>query len=101
IDRGPRIVDSLRIGMSMVASGAAICVPGNHEAKFLRKLRGKTVSITHGLAETLAEFERLPASFHDEVACFIEKLVGHYMLDGGRLCVVHAGIKANMQGRSS
>jgi protein phosphatase len=101
IDRGPRVVDSLRIAMSMVESGAALCVPGNHEVKFLRKLRGKTVSITHGLAETLAEFERMPQSFHDEVACFIDKLVGHYVLDGGRLCVVHAGIKENMQGRSS
>jgi protein phosphatase len=101
IDRGPRIVDSLRIAMSMVESGAAICVPGNHEAKLLRKLRGKTVSITHGLAETLAEFDRMPAAFLDDVACFIEKLVGHYMLDDGRLCIVHAGIKANMQGRSS
>lgn len=101
IDRGPRIVDSLRIAMSMVEQGTALCVPGNHEVKFLRKLRGKTVSITHGLAETLAEFERMPQSFHEEVANFIEKLVGHYVLDGGRLCVVHAGIKSNMQGRSS
>ncbi len=101
IDRGPRVVDSLRIAMSMVGSQTALCVPGNHEVKFLRKLRGKTVSITHGLAETLAEFERMPQSFHDEVALFIDKLVGHYVLDGGRLCVVHAGIKQNMQGRSS
>jgi protein phosphatase len=81
IDRGPRIVDSLRIAMSMVACGAAICVPGNHEVKLLRKLRGKTVSITHGLAETLAEFERMPASFHEEVTSFIDKLVGR---DGSR-----------------
>lgn len=101
IDRGPRIVDSLRLAMSMVASGAAICVPGNHEVKLLRKLRGKTVSITHGLAETLAEFEKMPPRFHEEVAAFIDKLVGHYVLDGGHLCVVHAGIKHNMQGRSS
>lgn len=101
IDRGPRIVDSLRIAMTMVDQGTALCVPGNHESKFLRKLRGKTVSITHGLAETVAEFEHQPKSFHDDVANFIEKLVGHYVLDGGRLCVVHAGIKANMQGRSS
>lgn len=101
IDRGPRVVDSLRLAMSMVESGAAICVPGNHEVKLLRKLRGKTVSITHGLAETLAEFEKMPPSFHEEVAAFIDKLVGHYVLDDGRLCVVHAGIKHNMQGRSS
>src|SRR5690606_25366835 len=33
IDRGPRIVDCLRIAMSMVDDGAALCVPGNHEVK--------------------------------------------------------------------
>ena len=101
VDRGPRIVDSLRIAMSMVDAGSALCVPGNHEAKLLRKLRGRTVSITHGLAETLAELEQTTAAFRDEVACFIDRLVGHYVLDGGRLCVAHAGIKEGMQGRSS
>lgn len=101
IDRGPRIVDCLRIAMSMVDDGAALCVPGNHEVKLLRKLRGRTVSITHGLAETLAEFERTTPAFRDDVACFIDRLVGHYVLDDGRLCVVHAGIKEGMQGRSS
>ena len=35
-------------------AGSALCVPGNHDMKLLRKLRGKDVQITHGLAETLA-----------------------------------------------
>jgi len=35
------------------------------------------------------------------VAGFIDDLVSHYVLDDGRLCVAHAGMKASMQGRSS
>jgi hypothetical protein len=31
-------VDVLRLVYSMVASGAAFCVPGNHDVKFLRWL---------------------------------------------------------------
>jgi protein phosphatase len=37
-----------------------LCVPGNHDMKLLRKLRGKDVQITHGLAESLGEIEGLP-----------------------------------------
>ena len=31
VDRGPRIVDSVRLVKAMVAAGAAVCVPGNHD----------------------------------------------------------------------
>ncbi len=43
--------------MDMVDAGTALCVPGNHDMKLLRKLRGRDVQITHGLAESLAELE--------------------------------------------
>ena len=46
--------------MAMVGQGSALCVPGNHEAKLLRKLRGKDVRISHGLQETLDQLARLP-----------------------------------------
>ncbi len=49
IDRGPRTPDVLRLVMGMVEQKTAMCVPGNHEAKLLRKLRGKDVQLTHGL----------------------------------------------------
>ena len=45
----------------MVESGSALCVPGNHDMKLLKALRGRNVQITHGLAETLAELDALPA----------------------------------------
>ena len=100
-DRGPRTPDVLRLVMGMTASGTALCVPGNHDVKLLRKLRGKDVQITHGLAETLAQLEAEPPEFAAEVKTFIDSLVSHYVLDGGRLVVAHAGMKAEMQGRGS
>ena len=57
VDRGPDSPGVLRLVMGMVAAGHALCVPGNHEQKLLRKLRGRNVQVTHGLAETLAQLE--------------------------------------------
>jgi protein phosphatase len=105
VDRGPRILDTLRIVASMVKSGSALCVPGNHDMKLLRKLRGKDVQLTHGLAETMAEIDRLPADvrqpFCQSLAEFLDGLVSHYVLDDGKLVVAHAGMKEEMQGRGS
>lgn len=101
VDRGPDIPGVLRLAMRMVNMGTALCVPGNHEMKLLRKLRGKDVRLTHGLAETMAQFEKEPPEFHQEVAAFIDELISHYVLDDGKLVVAHAGMKASMQGRGS
>jgi protein phosphatase len=101
VDRGPDIPGVLRIVMKMVEAGTALCVPGNHEMKLLRKLRGKDVQITHGLAESLAQLEREPPEFRETVMDFIDDLVSHYVLDDGKLVVAHAGMKESMQGRGS
>jgi protein phosphatase len=101
VDRGPDVPGVLRIVMRMVEAGTALCVPGNHEMKLLRKLRGKDVQITHGLAESLAQLEREPPEFRKAVMDFIDDLVSHYVLDGGKLVVAHAGMKESMQGRGS
>lgn len=101
VDRGPDIPGVLRIVMKMVEAGTALCVPGNHEMKLLRKLRGKDVQITHGLAESLAQLEREPPEFRKTVLDFIDDLVSHYVLDDGKLVVAHAGMKESMQGRGS
>jgi protein phosphatase len=100
-DRGPRTPDVLRLVMGMTAAGTALCVPGNHDVKLLRKLRGKDVQITHGLAETLAQLEGELPEFVGEVKTFLDGLVSHYILDGGKLVVAHAGMKAEMAGRGS
>lgn len=101
VDRGPRIPDVLRLVMGMVEAGTALCVPGNHDVKLLRKLRGRDVQITHGLADSLAQLEREPEEFRRRVADFIDGRVSHYVLDDGRLVVAHAGMKESMQGRGS
>ena len=101
VDRGPKVPDCLRLAMDAVADGRALCVPGNHENKLLRKLRGRNVQINHGLAETLAQLEAEPPAFSDRVAAFIDGLRSHYMLDDGNLVVAHAGITESLQNRSS
>jgi polynucleotide kinase-phosphatase len=101
VDRGPRIPDVLRLTMSMVESGAALCVPGNHDIKLMRKLNGKDVRITHGLAESLEQLEQEPAELRERVAAFVDKLVSHYVLDDGQLVVAHAGLREELQGRGS
>ena len=105
VDRGPRILDAVGIVRNMVVGGAALCVPGNHDAKLLKKLEGRDVKIAHGLAQTLAEIEALPAEtwpgFTRSLAAFLDGLVSHYVFDGGKLVVAHAGMKEEYQGRGS
>src|SRR5947208_16975916 len=67
VDRGPQIPQVLKLVMNAVASGAALCVPGNHDMKLMRKLRGRDVQITHGLAESLAQLANEPAEFRTHV----------------------------------
>jgi protein phosphatase len=105
VDRGPCILDAVRLVRNMIAGGSALCVPGNHDMKLMRKLRGKNVQVTHGLANSLAAIDALPngirAAFSKALAEFLDGLVSHYVLDDGKLVVAHAGMKAEMQGRGS
>lgn len=101
VDRGPNIPAVLKLVMEMVAQGQALCVPGNHDLKLVRALKGKQVQITHGLAESLAQLETEPAEFRSRVMNFLDNLVSHYVLDDGKLVVAHAGMKEEMQGRGS
>jgi polynucleotide kinase-phosphatase len=105
VDRGPRILDTIRLVRNMVEHGSAHCVPGNHDQKLVRKLRGRDVQITHGLDRSLAELDGLPDDRREaaqaEVVRFLDALVSHYVFDGGQLVVAHAGMKEEMQGRGS
>jgi protein phosphatase len=101
VDRGPQVPAVLRVAMDMVAAGSALVVPGNHDIKLLRKLRGREVQISHGLAESLAQLEHEPAAFRQQVISFLDSLVSHFVLDDGKLVVAHAGMRQELQGRSS
>ena len=101
VDRGPASPAVLRLVMAMVKHGSALCVPGNHDIKLMRKLRGRDVRVTHGLAETLEQLEHEPDEFKEQIREFIDSLVSHYVLDDGGLVVAHAGLKGELQGRAS
>ena len=101
VDRGPDSPGVLRRVMSMVGSGNALCVPGNHENKYGRYLKGRKVQHTHGLAETIEQMDGESEEFRAQVREFIDGLVSHYVLDGGKLVVCHAGLPEKYHGRTS
>ncbi|HYQ62864.1 polynucleotide kinase-phosphatase [Actinophytocola sp.] len=101
VDRGPNTPGVLRLVMGMVATGTALCVAGNHESKLVRALDGRKVTVSHGLAESLAQLSEEPEEFRKSAREFMYGLVSHYRLDGGKLVVAHAGLKEEYQGRSS
>jgi protein phosphatase len=104
VDRGPDSPGVLRRVMGMVEGGTALCVPGNHENKLGRYLRGRQVQHTHGLTETIEQLDRedlRDPEFRGRVKAFIDGLVSHYVLDGGKLVVCHAGLPEKYHGRTS
>ncbi|MGP3774811.1 polynucleotide kinase-phosphatase [Streptomyces sp. SDT5-1] len=101
VDRGPDTPGVLRRVMGMVKAGTALCVPGNHENKLGRWLKGRNVQHTHGLAETVEQLGEESEEFRAEVRTFVEGLVSHYVLDGGKLVVCHAGLPEKYHGRTS
>lgn len=100
-DRGPKNTEVLRLVMDMVKSGSAVAVPGNHDVKLLKYLRGRSVTQTHGLDITVSQLEAAGEDFKKEVEEFIDGLVSHYVLDDGKLVIAHAGIKKEYIGRGS
>ena len=101
VDRGPDTPGVLRLVMGMVAAGTAFCVPGNHEVKLLKALRGKNVTRSHGLDVSMEQLAGETEEFRAWAARFIDGLISHYVLDGGRLVVAHAGLIERYHGRAS
>jgi protein phosphatase len=101
VDRGPKTPEVLKLVMASVEAGTAYCVAGNHDVKLVRKLNGRDVKLTHGLAESIAQLEHETERFRGDVAIFLDKLVSHYVFDQGKLVVAHAGLREEMHGRGS
>ncbi len=101
VDRGPDTPGVLRLAMGMHAAGHALAVPGNHEHKLVRALRGNKVTVSHGLETTLAQLAEETQEFRTEVERWCYGLVSHLVLDDGRLVVAHAGLKEAYHGRTS
>lgn len=101
VDRGPDTPGVLKLAMGMVSTGNALCVMGNHEQKLVRSLSGRKVRISHGLQESLDQLAAQPAEFQQQALAFMDGLISHYQLDGGKLVVAHAGLKQEYHGRAS
>jgi protein phosphatase len=101
VDRGPDSPSVLRLVMSMVNAGTAYCVPGNHDYKLQKYLRGRQVQLKHGLEVTAKQLENETPVFKQALEQFLYGLISHYVFDNGKLVVAHAGVKAEMQGRGS
>ncbi len=98
-DRGPRTPDVLRIVMALAERGAALCVEGNHDNKFLRWLNGANVKTSHGLQASVDQMAGEDPAFHARVRKLLAGLPPYLWLDGGKLVVAHAGLKEDMIGR--
>jgi len=99
VDRGPDSPGVLRLVMTMVRDGVALCIAGNHDQKLSRALRGRDVKVSHGLERSLQQLEG-NAGLKSQAAEFLDGLISHYVLDDGKLVVAHAGLKEDMQGRA-
>ncbi|TWV99817.1 polynucleotide kinase-phosphatase [Chitinophaga pinensis] len=100
-DRGPASPAVFKLVMHTVKEGTALCVPGNHDMKLLKYLRGSNVKLSHGLKATVDQLAEEDTAFIEELKVFLDSLISHYVLDGGKLVVAHAGLKEEMQGRGS
>jgi protein phosphatase len=100
-DRGPRNIDALRLVMGMCDEGSGRCVIGNHDFKLNKWLKGRNVTVNHGLETTVSEMEQASEAFRKQVSDFIWDLRSHAWLAGGKLVIAHAGLKEEMHGRGS
>ena len=105
VDRGPKITETVTLARRMVEAGWAFCVPGNHDNKLLRYLRGHQVQIAHGLGASIAQIEALPEAERAHWIAAYERFFGamgtHLLLDGGQLVIAHAGIREADHGHDS
>ncbi len=105
VDRGPNVVETIDLARKMTVAGQALTLPGNHDDKLARYLKRRRAQVSHGLEDSLAQIEALPADERSrwvrDYQAFYDGLVSHYVLDGGRLVVAHAGLKERFQGRAS
>lgn len=98
VDRGPRSPDVLRIAMTMAEQGTGLCVEGNHDNKFARWLSGAKLKTGHGLQASIDQMAAEDPAFHARARAYLSSLPPYLWLDGGRLVVVHAGLKTEMVG---
>ncbi|MEO6803349.1 MAG: metallophosphoesterase [Granulicella sp.] len=101
VDRGPAIPKVLKLVSQSVAAGQAYCVPGNHDVRLIKALRGNDLPLTYGLGETLEQLADESPEARRSISDFLDGLVSHYVFDDGKLVIAHAGLPESMHGRES
>ncbi|MDQ3855463.1 MAG: AAA family ATPase, partial [Chloroflexota bacterium] len=59
-DRGPDVPACFRLLLRMLKEGKALFVPGNHDDKLVRYLKGRRVQVAHGLEQSISQLQALP-----------------------------------------
>jgi hypothetical protein len=101
VNRGPETPGVLRLVMSMIEAGAALCVAGNHDVALAGAIQGRETESADALAESLQQLAPEGPEFRTRTAAFIDALPRRLVLDGGRLIVAHAGLPEEYHGIES
>lgn len=101
VDRGPKVVEVLKLVFNVVSSKNGYLVPGNHDMRLLRKLNGHNVQDKHGLKETMEQLKTVDSGFIEKIKTMFTSLPSHYIFDDGNLVVAHAGLKEEFHGKES
>jgi hypothetical protein len=97
-DRGPQSPECLRAAMDMALGGWGTWLPGNHDWKLIRKLRGRNVKYNpdgSGLGRTLRQLEAHPDG-PDIAADLMEQFPSHFWIMAGRHGFAHAAFVLGM-----
>lgn len=98
VDRGPMNLAVMRMARRLEEQGG-LRVLGNHDAKIGKWLNGRDVRVGPHQQPTLDEFADMTDEERADWGAWMLSAEGHYLLDGGRLVVAHAGIDEEYQGR--
>jgi len=101
VNRGPDVPGVLRLVMGMAASGAAFCVPGNHDVMLMQALRGEETEMPDAVETSLRQLDAGPHAFKQTVVDFVSGLPPHRILVHDHLVVAHAGLLQQYQGSDS
>ena len=103
VDRGPNSVSVLKKVLPWIEAGHALFVPGNHDDKLARWLKGRAVKVTGGLATTVAEWQQLSAPeerlLRRRFLRVMDAAPPYLWLDDGQLLISHAGLEEVDHGR--
>ena len=101
VDRGPKSADTLRLAIAVIDQNCGYVIMGNHDIYLAQWMRGANLPINPGIAQTINQLSRESEPFLRAALATISALPTYLWLDGGRLCVSHAGLRADLLGRDT